>query len=139
MNCKQYVMFFAAIITASSTAEAQEVYKNVSPKGSVEFSDRPSPGAKAVDVSPNVVDVVPVKPIKPSPPISAKATDAPEGSGQPEVVPEDVSNGYYGDAGNRREKLQELKERREQGGQPTTLPANRKPEKAAVHGSAPRR
>ncbi len=63
------------IVTTSLTAGAQEVYKNVDEKGGVEFSDQPTPGAKAVDVKPNVV---PVEPVKFSSPVSAVPAKKPD-------------------------------------------------------------
>jgi len=75
MNYKHLMMLFTAIITASFTAGAQEVYKDVDHQGIVEFSDRPSPGAKAVDVKPNVVRV---EPVKSSSPVSAGSEEKPD-------------------------------------------------------------
>ena len=140
MKYKQHMMMFATILISSFTVEAQQnVYKNVDSQGRVEFSDKPNPGGKAVDVNPNVVDVAPVKPLKPSPPAAAKAADAPGDTGRPEVTPEIESSGYYDDTDNRREKLREAKERREHAEKPVQLPAHKKPGKAAVQGGAHRR
>jgi len=75
MNYKHLMMVFTAIITASFTAGAQEVYKNVDHQGVVEFSDQPSPGAKAVAVKPNVVLV---EPVKSSSPVSAGPAEKPD-------------------------------------------------------------
>ncbi len=75
MNYKHLVMVFTVIVTTSFTAGAQEVYKNVDEKGVVEFSDQPSPGAKAVDVKPNVV---PFEPVKSSSPVSAGPAEKPD-------------------------------------------------------------
>ena len=139
MNNKQYTIVFAALITISFAVGADEVYENVDSQGQVEFSDIPSPGAKAIDISPNVLDVVPAKPMAPSAPAPAKAADAPTAGELPEAVPEYVDSGYQGDVGNRRETRQAIKERIERGGRPVTLPAQQRPGNAAVHGGAHRR
>ena len=78
MNYKHHMTVFAAIIAIIFTAGAQEVYKSVDQKGVVEFSDQPGPGAKAVDVKPNIVDVAPVKPVKSSSPVSAGPAKKPD-------------------------------------------------------------
>ena len=139
MNSKQHTMVLAALIIVSFAAGAAEVYENVDSQGRVEFSDKPSSGAKTIDISPNVVDVVPVKPMAPSAPAPARAADTPTAGELPEAVPEYVDSGYQGEAGNRREKRQAIKERIEQGGRPVTLPAQQRPGNAPVHGGAHRR
>ena len=75
MNYKHQLTVFAAIIAICFPAGAEEVYKGVDQKGVVEFSDQPSPGAKAVEVKPNVV---PVEPVKSSSPVSAVSAEKPD-------------------------------------------------------------
>ena len=75
VNYKHQLTVFAAIIAMGLPAGAQEVYKSVDQKGVVEFSDQPSPGAKAVEVKPNVV---PVEPVKSSSPVSAGSAEKPD-------------------------------------------------------------
>ncbi len=42
------------------------VYKNVDKEGVPSFSDQPSPGAKSIEIKPNIINVAPVKPLPPS-------------------------------------------------------------------------
>ena len=106
MKYRHHILGFAAITTIGFTAVAQEIYKNVDKKGVVEFSDTASPGAKAVDVDPNVVDLAPGKPVKSTP--QAKK---PGDNQRPTVTPEDATGGYYSDHRNRRERRGEREER----------------------------
>ena len=57
------IFMVLAMSAVSFTTSAQEVYENVDEKGVVEFSDTPTPGSKAIEVNPNVVEVTPVKPV----------------------------------------------------------------------------
>lgn len=111
--CLHFIIF-AAMFAMSVNAGAQKIYEDVDQKGVVEFSDHPSPGAKEIDVEPNVVDIAPVAPIEPSTPASATgAAEAPASSAQPEVIREGTAEDYYGDYENRREKHRERKARME--------------------------
>lgn len=139
MNLTRQAVVFSFAATFIIAAEADEIYKNVDKKGAVEFSDRPAAGAKAVNVEPNVVDVTPVKPITPSPPAATRATGGSAGAEPPEAVSEDVSSGYYGDSGSRREKRREIKQRIEQGEKPARLPATGHPAAAPSRGGGHRR
>ena len=139
MSLQQQAVVFAVAATFVIAAEADEIYKNVDQKGTVEFSDRPTAGAKAVNVEPNVVDVTPVKPITPSSPAGTRATDGSGGVASPEKVPEDVSSGYYDDDSNRRGKRREIRQRLEQGERPTTLPARGQSPKGPSAGGGHRR
>ena len=108
MISRQYTITFLAIIAASFTATAQNIYENVDHDGTVEFSDQSSPGAKKVNISPdNVIDVVPVKPIESSPPESTNKT--PETNVQPEVIQEGGGT-YYDNDKNRRQVRREHEE-----------------------------
>ena len=111
MIYRQYMIIFLAIIAASFTATAQNIYENVDHDGTVEFSDQSSPGAKKVNISPeNVIDVAPVKPIESSPPESTNKT--PKANVQPEVIQEEGGN-YYDDDKIRRQVRQEREEQTE--------------------------
>ena len=134
MNYRYQIMVFAATTTIGFTAIAQEVYKNVDKKGVIEFSDTASPGAKAVDVDPNVVDLAPGKPIKSSP--QAKKPSVNE---QPRVTPEDATGGYYSDYRNRRERRRERDERMDHRGRAVQQPEHRDTRRAPVQGGAGRR
>ena len=113
MNYKHHMTVFAAIIMIIFTAGAQEVYKSVDKKGVVEFSDQPGPGAKAVDVKPNIVDVAPVEPRESSPPVSATSAEKSGSKVQPEVIREYETGGYYGERRQeRRERERRERERR---------------------------
>ena len=80
------MVIFGAIIAASFTATAENVYKNVDNSGAVEFSDQSSPGSKKVNITPeNIVDVPSVKPIASSPPESSTKT--------PDVEPKMIQEG----------------------------------------------
>ena len=135
MNCKHRITIFAAIMTTSFTASAQEVFEKVDPQGGVEFSDQPSPGAKAIDVKPNVVNVTPVKPIQPTAPASsAGGKGTPASSAQPEEI-RDVGTSNIYDDDEKRENLKERHEELKDREKPVQLPANKGAGKKAVRGS----
>ena len=111
MFCRHRMIIFGAIIAASFTATAQNVYKNVDNSGAVEFSDQSSPGSKKVNITPeNVVDVPPVKPIASSPPESS--TKTPDIDVEPKMIQEGGGT-YYDDDRNRRQLRKERGERTE--------------------------
>jgi len=63
-----HTIFLSTLMIANSlAADAEVVYKKDDQQGVIEFSDRPSPDAKAVEVKPNVIEVKPVKSIEPPP------------------------------------------------------------------------
>jgi hypothetical protein len=133
-------MILTATITASATIGAQEVYENVDRQGVVEFSDRPSPGAKEIDVKPNVVDIAPVKPIEPSRPTSPTgASKAPAGRVQPEVIRQDTAGDYYDDYGNRRKIRRERQERTERGEKAVQQPIRKEMRRGTAHPGGHRR
>lgn len=117
MNHYHRILILTAIITTSAPTGAQEVYENVDRQGVVEFSDRPGPGAKEIDVKPNVVDIAPAKPIESSHSTpSTGASKVPAGRVQPEVIQQDTAGDDYDDYGKRRKIRQERQERRERTG-----------------------
>ena len=54
------------MITSSFTVGAVEIYKQEGQEVAPEFSDKPSLGAKKVEVKPNVIEVEPLKPLEPA-------------------------------------------------------------------------
>ena len=88
---KIQMVFFTAMIATGLTAVAQQVYENVDEQGEVEFSDRSSPGAKTIEVKPNVIDVTPVKPIESSTPVSSAEAPATPGGMAPDVEHQGVA------------------------------------------------
>ena len=140
MNLKQQVMIVALVATAGTLAAEGEVYKSVDSQGGVEFSDKPTPGAREVDVRPNVVEVTPVKPLPPTAPVSARPSDMAGGDAMPDEVLEDESSGYDGSNYYRNERRREIRRRIEQGPKPTQLPAHKGPgpARAAAHGGGGR-
>lgn len=65
------------LLVAPATVWPQTVYESRGAQGKV-YSDRPSPGSKAVDLRPlNVIEPVPVSPAAPSPPAGGAAEKAP--------------------------------------------------------------
>jgi hypothetical protein len=54
------------MISASFVAGAVEVYQQEGQEGVPEFSDKPSLGAKKIEVKPNVIEVEPLKPLEPA-------------------------------------------------------------------------
>lgn len=140
MNYRHRMIILTAIITSSATVGAQEVYENVDRQGVVEFSDRPSRGAKEIDIKPNVVDIAPVKPIEPSRPISPTgASKAPAGRVQPEVIQEDTAGDYYDDYGNRRQIRRERRERTERGEKAVRQPIRKEIRRETAHPGGHRR
>jgi len=65
------------IVTVSS---AETVYENTDASGAVEFSDQPSAGSQAIEVTPNVVDVTPPPAI--DMPAAPAVTPAPAGTSE---------------------------------------------------------
>ena len=54
------------MISTSFVAGAVEVYQQEGQQGVPEFSDKPSPGAKKVEIKPNVIEVEPLAPLEPA-------------------------------------------------------------------------
>ncbi len=54
------------MISTSFIAGAVEVYQHKGEQGEPEFSDKPSPGAKKVEIKPNVIEVEPLAPLEPA-------------------------------------------------------------------------
>ena len=54
------------MISTSFAVGAVEVYEQESQEGVPEFSDKPSLGAKKVEVTPNVIEVEPLAPLEPA-------------------------------------------------------------------------
>ena len=52
------------MITSSFVAGAVEIYIQEGQEGETEFSDKPSLGAKKVEVKPNVIEVEPLEPLE---------------------------------------------------------------------------
>ena len=52
------------MISTSFAAAAVEIYQQESQEGVPEFSDKPSLGAKKVEVKPNVIEVEPLEPLE---------------------------------------------------------------------------
>ena len=64
---KLHYIYLATIMTSTSfAAAAVEVYQQESQEGVPEFSDKPSLGAKKVEVKPNVIEVEPLQPLEPA-------------------------------------------------------------------------
>jgi hypothetical protein len=134
MKYHHRILILTAIITTSAATGAQEVYENVDRQGVVEFSDRPGPGAKEIDVKPNVVDVAPAKPIESSQPTpSTGASKAPAGRVRPEVIQQDTAGDYYDDYGKRRKIRQERRERTERGEQAVRQPIRKEAGRGSPH------
>ena len=78
------------MITTSFLAGAVEVYQQESEQGVPEFSDKPSLGAKKVEVKPNVIEVEPLAPLEPAdippPPDVSEGGKIPGNGDQPEVT-----------------------------------------------------
>jgi len=101
------IFMVLAMSAVSFTTSAQEVYENVDEKGVVEFSDTPTPGSKAIEVNPNVVEVTPVKPVaRPA----AESAARPEAAEAPARQSEEL---YSEDNRIRNEERLEEKERSE--------------------------
>ncbi len=77
------------MITTSFVTGAVEVYQQEGEQGVPEFSDKPSPGAKKVEVKPNVIEVEPLQPLEPAdippPPDVSEGRKKPGDADQPEV------------------------------------------------------
>lgn len=103
MNCKYRITLFAALMTTGFAVSAEEVFEKVDKQGGVEFSDQPSPGAKAIDVKPNVVNVTPVKPMGTTSPAPATGVAEKPADEAPEVIREGGA-GYLYDEDEKRKK-----------------------------------
>jgi hypothetical protein len=104
------MLLSAAMITTSFTAGAQQVYENVDKQGAVEFSDHSSPGAKTIEVKPNIISVTPVKPIEPSTPVSAGEAPSTREGIEPEVEHQGIIGAYDDDRERRRRALNEARD-----------------------------
>ncbi len=86
---KLHYIYLGMMISTSFAAGAVEVYQQENQQGVPEFSDKPSPGAKKVEVKPNVIEVEPLAPadIPPPPDVRQAGESLGRGSGdQPEVT-----------------------------------------------------
>ncbi len=79
------IFLSAALFSTSIFAGSIEIFKQESKGGVVEFSDEPSPGAKKIQVDPNVVEITPAPPIEPSPPAE---TTKPKSTANENVEPQ---------------------------------------------------
>jgi hypothetical protein len=59
-----HIYLGTVMISTSFVAGAVEVYEQESQEGVPEFSDKPSLGAKKVEVKPNVIEVEPLEPLE---------------------------------------------------------------------------
>ena len=81
------VLLSTIMIATCSVAGAVEVYEQDDQQGVPEYSDKASPGAKEIEVKPNVIEVEPVKPADlPPPPDLSKSTKVPDDNELPEVT-----------------------------------------------------
>lgn len=106
MNSHYRIMIFTVMLSVSLTASAEKVYEKTGKEGVPEFSDQPSPGAKKIEVKPNVVEIVPARRITPSPPVNpAKKKTSPS--------IDETGPGVIVDGEERRRKARHLKEKHE--------------------------
>lgn len=64
---KLHHIYLGTIMLGTSfVAAAVEVYQQEGKEGVTEFSDKPSLGAKKVEIKPNVIEVEPLQPLKPA-------------------------------------------------------------------------
>lgn len=68
------IFLSTTLFSACLFAGSIEIFKQESKDGVVEFSDEPSPGAKKIQVAPNVVEITPAPPIEPSPPAETRSS-----------------------------------------------------------------
>ncbi|RLA05361.1 MAG: hypothetical protein DRQ60_00710 [Gammaproteobacteria bacterium] len=85
MKFSNQIMTLVAIATTSCIAGAADVYESDDQQGVAEFSDQASPGARQVDIDPNVVHVSPVTPVdSPSSAATARSVTEAADRGQPQ-------------------------------------------------------
>ncbi|RKZ44639.1 MAG: hypothetical protein DRQ58_11260 [Gammaproteobacteria bacterium] len=87
---KLHHIYLGTIMLGTSfVAAAVEVYQQEGKEGVTEFSDKPSLGAKKVEIKPNVIEVEPLQPLKPAdlppPPDVSEGGKKPGDADQPEI------------------------------------------------------
>jgi len=95
MKLSNQIVTLVVIVTTSCITSAVEVYESDDQQGVVEFSDQASPGARGVDIHPNVVNVAPVGSVDSSSSAAAtqSVTEAAD-SGQLEVRDKQLIHDY---------------------------------------------
>ena len=108
MKHKKLLYLLLIAVATSFDVLAEEVFKTTDESGSVEFSDKKSPGSEKIEVKPNVVDVdIPVMPESTvgEMPESTVGEKSKQASGEPNEDPQETEGSGSATAGNLKRKI----------------------------------